>query len=320
MIHNVDFSQSVNTIYSYAFSFSGLTNVDFPNAVSGGVASRVFSSSTVVSCSLTSFNLIGSSMFANCTYLGNVYMPNATEIYDNAFSKCERLNKLDVTNVKTLYAQALANCYIDTFFAPNCTQIICDDNVGLGENCSVRVLYLPNFESVDENTFSNTSLNKLEILWLPKAEITATATIDAPSLKLLYATNTSSLSLSNVKNASVVISNKMESFDTDTLDTLDNLVFIIPDNSNSSFKEQTENENILFVDTNDVKFIGFYDNDLVYDNGNSQISIPFSFVADCWNNDLINKSRYNQEYQFIFDFNNDSIINAKDYAIFCKML
>ncbi|MGN0522267.1 MAG: hypothetical protein ACI4IQ_06480, partial [Eubacterium sp.] len=74
-----------------------------------------------------------------------------------------------------------------------------------------------------------------------------------------------------------------------------------------------------FIDTNDVNFTELDgDNNLVYTAGENERKIPLFFVADYWDEGTINKSCYDAPYQFVFDFTNDKIINAKDFSRLVK--
>lgn len=73
------------------------------------------------------------------------------------------------------------------------------------------------------------------------------------------------------------------------------------------------------VDTNDVKFTGLNSvNELVYTSEITETHIPLSWISDDWGANTINKSRYDAPLMMLFDFNNDKVINAKDYAQLIK--
>lgn len=82
---------------------------------------------------------VGTNMFASCSKLTTVDLPNATSIGTNAFYDCYALESVNIPNAVAIYNGAFTDCYaLKTIDLPNATGI--GSNVFSG--CSMDSIYL----------------------------------------------------------------------------------------------------------------------------------------------------------------------------------
>lgn len=81
----------------------------------------------------------------------------------------------------------------------------------------------------------------------------------------------------------------------------------------------TQSENVVIVSPKKCSYTGCEGNLLSYKCNEGEFSIPLEYVKDYFGTDMLN-SDMNKTHAFLFDFHDDDIINAKDYAIFRQIL
>ncbi|MDE5964650.1 MAG: leucine-rich repeat protein, partial [Eubacterium sp.] len=154
-LHKIDFGASITEFKNELFYGSGLMYGDFPNA-KDSEASEVFRSCPLFTCSIPKFTNLYTKFFYNCAMLHELQIGQVTKIYDSALYSCIFLKQLDASNITQLDQNALSGCCVDTFCAPNCTQLPSK----LGKYCNIRVIDLPNAQGSLGTDFLNTSMTE----------------------------------------------------------------------------------------------------------------------------------------------------------------
>ena len=288
--------ENVETIGSYAFYWCK-SLIEFVNDKIETINMHTFNRCTsMIYVDLPNVTKIEMEGFANCLYIETLNVPKLEELGAFGFDGLTSLKELELPNLRTLE------------IAPNG----CGGNF---ESCSkITTLFLPNLEGIiAKDTFK--WCGELTTIYMPKVEkIEDDAFYETSSIKVLFAPNLETASsFPECDDVKIYLSDSFVSSDNPTYD----YIIIAPTNS---YAEQWANENgYTFIDTNDVKFTGINSaNELVYTSDFTETCIPLSWVADSWDESTINKSRYDAPLLMIFDFNNDNVINAKDYAQLIK--
>lgn len=240
--------------------------------------------------------------FPNVTHIGVEGLSWCCNLFSLSLPKVEYLDEgaleavggnidtIDLPSLSTLSESGgqFTSCFVEHINMPNLKGNI--PKYAFGRSCYLKEIYIPFVSNIDEKAFEYCNVLK---------------TIFAPSLEA-----SQSLPPNNVD---IYLSNKC----TELPITEYNYTVIAPP---GSYAQQWANENgYTFIDINDVKFTGINSaNEFVYTSDFTETCIPLSWVADSWDESTINKSRYDAPLMMIFDFNNDKVINAKDYAQLIK--
>jgi len=148
-LHTIDFEKNITRLRSSLFSDSGLLYGNFPNAKATVLDEAIFKGCTLFTCNIPNINTLYKSMFESCNYLYDLKTDVIKTIHSKAISYCYFLD-IDVEQVNKLYDNALYGCYIDTFYAPDVTEIdsySLESTAVIGKYCNIRVLDLPSLKT-----------------------------------------------------------------------------------------------------------------------------------------------------------------------------
>lgn len=109
---SIEIPNSVTSIGSFAFAFSGLTSIEIPNSVTS-IRSFAFEGSALTSILIpNSMTSIGDEVFFGCEYLTSVVIPNTiTSIGSQAFSGCSSLTSIEIPiSVTSIGDYAFSGC------------------------------------------------------------------------------------------------------------------------------------------------------------------------------------------------------------------
>lgn len=189
----INFEDSLEICYSYAFKYTGLLSVNLSDLVvkrqTGYMG--VFEGCPLLECSISGVKAFGDEYFADCYFLHELNIPDATFLGQFAFRECAFLTEVDLSNIDWICYNTFSYCYIDTLYAPKLNRISSSTTSmtqGIAFNSFIRVVdlpaltdanrllcsmyveevYLENLETMYKNTLSN--LPALKIVYLPKVQ------------------------------------------------------------------------------------------------------------------------------------------------------
>ena len=149
---NIDdfFVNEEGTLIKYTGHF---TNLEIPNIIDGievlSLGARLFSDNEIVNITLPDSCIqIGVYCFSNCENLESIEYNQVNTIDAFAFENCSSLSQINLQKVQNLGAK-LENFDINGHTFENCT--------------SLTSVYLPKLTTIGENTFKNSSVNKVVI-------------------------------------------------------------------------------------------------------------------------------------------------------------
>lgn len=258
-----------------------------------------------------------------CAFTGlknavGINLPNVEYVGIWGLRGLNNVEYINLPKVETLTTGALSGAFlVETLNFPELKNIELHIGSGtslFGQMDSLKEFIAPKLQelSLEKSIASN---KVLEFIYIPSVKTISTSAFDGNnSLTTVFAPSLETAqSLPICDNVNIYLSNKCTKLPA----TEYNYNIIAP---TDSYAEQWAKENgHNFADINDVVFEGL-DNggNLIYSNAYSTTEIPFDYVENAWNTDTINKSRYDAPLLMIFDFNNDKIINAKDFAELVK--
>lgn len=300
---------------------------------------------------------LGQFVVRECTFLTELDLSNIERVCYNTFSYCyiDTLYAPKLNQLSTGTSSMVQGIAFESFIRVVDLPALTDANRLL---CSMYVeeVYLENLETMYKNTLSNlpalkvvylpkvqtyyrTAVNKYEqhavlgpteIIWIPQAEWDYSV-LDIPEeTRLVYAPSMTTCMHLHGYDTTFVLSEKAEKIKISPCDKSyqDNIYpTIIAPKDSYAWKQwsYSDKDPMTYIDTDSViegEGIRFSEldknNNLIYIASNKRIEIPFRFIKNSWDSSTINKSRKDAPYMFVFDFNNDRIINAKDYAILLK--
>ncbi|MGN1420358.1 MAG: S8 family serine peptidase [Eubacterium sp.] len=320
-LYSVEFS-NVKTIADNAFrACKSLQKIDLTNVESIG-AYAFYTCESLLELVNDKLEIINKFSFKSCSSMLYVDLPNVTRVDKSGFENCLTIETMNIPKLEVLGANSFEGLLcVKELELPNLTTL--ETLNGCGYNFSscheLNNLYLPNLEgTIPKYAFE--FCKNLKILYAPKATKIENAVFNTnDKMSILFIPNVQeALSLPDSNNVKIYLGSSIFQIQTGySRDENYNCKFIAP---SGSFAEQWANDNgYTFIDTNDVNFTGLNSaNELVYTSDFTETCIPLSWVADSWDESTINKSRYDASLMMIFDFNNDKVINAKDYAQLIK--
>ncbi len=266
------------------------------------------------------------------------YAPEVTQItpYSStgsaAIGSYCNMRVLDLPSLTTpLGSKSISYSYIEEIHLDNVTQM----SSGAFHNMPyLNIVYMPKVEQFYYPTASLTFFESqlyvvygiylqkppLQIVWIPKAEVMST--MNLTDTKLLFAPGTSSLTvnlLNDDTQASIVVSNKVTEGLLSVTNSVKAPVVIAPEGSYAQQYSLDESCGYDFVSADDCICNGADEkSNMLYTAGENSFSVPIDFVLPCWNSDSINKTRSESFYEFLLDFTNDTVINAKDFSVLQK--
>lgn len=294
---------------------------------------------------------MGDSAFYNCQHLIYLDVSALEKLYSNALYGCF---------INNFYAPNIINfeegsgvfgsfCYCKTLDMPNFEGILSNETLhnsmleyiyldkadnmetrALQNMAFLKIVYLPNVKKFYAPSTSKSAIitnpcaekPSPEIIWIPNA---ATAgTCDFEDIGCIFAPKLKSITL-KIKNSDtkgVIIINKP---------LISTSVKISCSGSNSSFTKKpllvtkssiTSSANASYNKAiyDNFKFVNQNENNFEYACDDYSFNVPFEVAKRAWNDDDINKNAYDTENIFIFDFTNDKLINARDFAVYSKAL
>lgn len=298
---------------------------------------------------------LGDSSVYNCQNFINLDVSGLEELHTNALHGCFIKNFCapDIINFEENNGVFGSYCYCKTLDLPNfegnlsnytlhdstLENIYLDKVYNMGakalENMAyLKILYLPKVEKFYTPSTSKNTLTGLvktnhcaekpspDIIWIPNATMTGACELEdfgcifAPKLKNI----TLRIHNKNTKGV-ILISKPTASFS----------IIITCSDGISSFTKKplivTENELITLINAtynkalfDDFRFVNQNEYSFEYACDDYNFSVPFEVAKRAWNDNDINKNAYDTENIFIFDFTNDRILNARDFAVYSKAL
>ncbi|MGN0523008.1 MAG: S8 family serine peptidase [Eubacterium sp.] len=147
MMHEINFEDTLESIGSSTFEYSGLMSAKFPKLTFSSSRIRTFIGCPLISCSIPGITQLSLEFFADCNFLQELYVPNVIVIDSFAFRGCWFLTEVDFPSLTRIYSNAFAYCYIDTLYAPSLTDIrdstISSSSQGIAYRSYIRVIDLP---------------------------------------------------------------------------------------------------------------------------------------------------------------------------------
>lgn len=295
--------------------------------------SSVYNCQNFINLDVSKVNELHTKALYGC-FINNFYAPDVLgfEESDGIFGSFCYCKTLDLPNFEgilsngTLHDSTLENIYLDKAYDM--------ESKALENMAYLKVLYLPKVKkfyapSTSKNTLpglvkSNHCAEKPspEIIWIPNA--TMTGTCDLEDFGCIFAPELQNITLKihNKETKGVILINKPLASFTIRISCSDGI---------SSFSEKpllvTENEmqtliNITYNKAlyDDCKFINQNEDCFEYACDGYSFNVPFEIAKRAWNDDDINKNAYDTENIFIFDFTNDRILNARDFAVYSKAI
>lgn len=287
---------------------------------------------------LTNITYIDGAAFSY-SYFEEIYLPNVTVWEGSSYFMGCKAVYIDVPTLEKLPMQCFMYCNnLEHVNLVNVTDTVRMPYEHIFADCfSLQELYLPNSLTLpDVYSLEEENRDKMQIkyIYAPKAVYTNWEGDNGlgylKNIEWCYAPNVLYIGyLPWHSNFTLFLSDKTEYLDTiiyqgysGTLSTI-----VAPSGSyaeqwvkdfNSSFSSSSQEYN--FVDVNDVECLGLDgDGNMVYRAGDNVCRIPFEYIMNDWDESTINKSRIEAPLTMLFDFNNDLIINAKDYAQLLKL-
>lgn len=142
----VNFNETVEDIYNYAFEASGMKYAYFPNIY---YLDYTFEDSPLISIDCPLVYEI-TSAFKNCYSLEFVNLPSLTEISNCAFQNCNKLTEFDFSNITYLGKNALSYSNFRDISLPNLIEL---NGTGCFSYCNAETISIPQIEILKEYTF-----------------------------------------------------------------------------------------------------------------------------------------------------------------------
>lgn len=279
---------------------------------------------------------IGTDALYSC-YLDTLYAPKCSSL-PLRFGQYCYVRVIDLPNANGTLGSNMFNCATtEELYLDSASNII--SSTALKNVVGLRIIYLPNVigfygpytkvSSADQVMFGDywEKVCPVEMIWIPRANVKSA--LNLTSLKLLFAPSTYSLNISFAStnlNAKIVLSDKVVNGSlsvnsNDTSKVYNNAPTIIaPAGSYAQTYAVSKQEyGFKFVSINDCVYTGVDEEDnFVYSIPDDEMRIPYDYILPCWHDDAINKDRKMNVYEFLLDFTNDNVINAKDYGVLLK--
>lgn len=308
-------ANGLENIGNECFEDSLLEKADFPNAEV--VCSYAFKNTPLVYANLPEAWALGKGSFYNCTDLCSINIPKANSIWANTFYNCVSLTSdLVLDNVTNVYEYGFANSYFKSITLPNCTSV---GDHGF-DSAAVKRLVLSDTESTGDFPF--TKCSNLELLYIPLVRYLSDSDVeDLTSLKILFDLKIYAAVPSIPSDAVIFTRSQLNDIFAD-----EEYKYTIVAPGGNSTNQCAIEKGHNFIPTESLDFNGMSGEDCVYTNSETgeSVTLPLDIVVTMWRTYLINREYNNSnvdeiKYQFLLDFTNDGIINAKDYAELYKL-
>ena len=191
----------ITTVGMKSFSTcENLTIVDFPRLE--GVADYAFTESGIINVNMPNVTSLGTNAFNGCAKLETASLPSVESINIGTFRNCTALKSVDISSATQILANAFRNTGIERIKFENVEKIgnfaFCDnellvsiilsDVVGAGayafQNCpSLRAVALPKLKEINANFFKDCPL--LKTIYFPSVESVAKKAFDGSSVEYL---------------------------------------------------------------------------------------------------------------------------------------
>ncbi len=286
------------------YDCASLNSIDLGTVKSVGAGA--FKNSSITSASLPNCEFVDRQAFYDCEYMTSVSLPKLKTLCVDTFSYCYNLKNLNIENLEKFED-------VDERYFTDCI--------------SLTGLYLPKCTNLANVSWSTSMLSsiafgtkpKLSFIFAPKA-LDVAGNSDAPfaykCYKLTYAVLTSAKEIKNIENinSSVWYLNSCaQSLPSKSLD----ITVIAPDNSYAA--KWAKANDVDFVKSSEFNLTAISSSELTYEAGGKEYKLPAKYVKSLWNAKLTNSKRSDNTLAALLDFNNDSIINVKDYVLINKI-
>ena len=215
---------------------------------------------------------------------------------------------------------------------------------------TTKQLILPNVTAITSSkTFYNTPL--IEFIYLPKATQYFSPAVSVGSLdeilgyksfceypkpKLVFIPNVKNLYDLTFKNVDALYATQAKIIDITLTDANRVGNIIVSDKignngisvncANEKYKPnviapegKVLNGNYTYVESTKCKYVGNKDNMLKYACNDSEFCVPIEYITEYYGTGMLNSDK-NKTHALLFDFHDDNIINAKDFAIYNRIL
>lgn len=261
--------------------------------------------------------------------LDTLYAPKCTAL-PAKFGKYCQIRVIDLPNAEGAISSNMLYCSkTEELYLDKATSV---SKSAFRNTISLNIVYLPEVEQYYEPYTNLDQLDSLltgeyweqkaplEIVWVPKAELLGD--INCFGTKLFYAPSAETLTLtvhSEDIMPNVIVSDKITEGNISVTAVGNRAVIISPNGTYAQKYAADENCNYTFVSTDNVSYSQLDErNYFTYITDDSDFSVPYSFLAPYWQNDIINKNRNDMFHGFLLDFVGDDVLNAKDYSILVK--
>lgn len=152
---------TITSVGTYAFYYSGIQSVDLPNCTS--VGQKGFSEcSKLVSANLPNCESVGIAGFASSDALVSVNLQNCKDVKAQSFIYCDKLTSANLPNCESVGQNAFSGCSaLASVDFPQCTTL---GNEALKSCAKLTSIALPNCTTVGESAFSGcTTLERVDL-------------------------------------------------------------------------------------------------------------------------------------------------------------
>lgn len=235
--------------------------------------------------------------------------PKAQSVGENSFAYCEDLISASLNGVKT-FADKSAAYFVDCY--------------------SLKSIYLPSSDFCPDIKWSDAAKSKIGKTKVPQLE-----SIYAPKATNCYSTADNPFGEKCLKLKYVFIP-QMEKIDvlggeSCTVYYFDDALTEIGETANgaqcsavgltgSYTESRCRQSGIKFIAAECCSYSGKDKAGITYLTADGEeLALPNEIVKSAWSADMINKNKSDKTYAYLLDFNNDGIVNAKDYAVLNRL-
>ncbi|MDE6470919.1 MAG: S8 family serine peptidase [Eubacterium sp.] len=248
-----------------------------------------------------------------------ISLPKCTELNGDTFKGdyLEYVNFENLEDVPRTYGSAMfMDCYsLKCIYAPKANRIPSYAFDGEGE-LEIKNGAVPQLKFIYAPQATECPGDYLDVSLCPLLEF-----IYAPNLKSINSYFMGTVKFPSRKDFTLYLTNRQVSGEPTSLCT--DYTVVAPNGSYAEkwVKDKQEVCNVNFVSSNNLYFSGA-DGEYCYytEHGSGEcVKMPIYILDLIWNDEVINQSPSDDTCNFLLDFTNDGIINAKDYAELYKL-
>lgn len=186
------------------------TNITIPDKINGievgSIKEGCFKNSNIENVTLpSSVTSIEQQSFYGCDNLKSINLSNVKSIGAEAFTNCPSLtDNIDLSSVETISERGLAGTYFKTMNLPKCTDI----GDSAFEDCTMQKIVLNNATNLGSNVFKN--CKNLEMIYAPKVK-GFDGCSGCTNLNLVFVPTTKVIDIDIPNNTTIYCSDKLTS-------------------------------------------------------------------------------------------------------------